>query len=448
MTTLIQNGYLIDPAQKLQGRFQILLKNGRVTAVTKDTPPADRVIDAGGMVVCPGFLDIHMHEDPVENGEIQVDIMTRMLSMGVTTAVGGNCGDNACDPGDYLDLADRQGLPCNIAMLAGHTYFRQLAGAKDKYGPVTPDQLAAMVRGIEKALERGCLGLSYGVRYVPGTTTEELLATAAACKKTDKLIAAHIRDDAGAVFSAAEEMAAAAEAHGLSLELSHIGSMAGFGQMERFLAMTDTWRARGLRVDCDCYPYTAFSTELGSTTYDEGWLERYGCGYGVLELAEGPYKGRRCTEEIFRAQRRDNPTCVTVCHVMRERDVEPAVCRPGVIVASDGVLSNGQGHPRAAGTFPRLFAQFVRTGKLTLYEAVEKITALPAAKLKLPNKGTLRPGADGDLVIFDPEAIRDTATFHRPIEAPEGIAYVLLGGEIALQDGRILRDDLGRSVRY
>ena len=241
MTTLIQNGYLIDPAQKLQGRFQILLKNGRVAAVTKDTPPAERVIDAGGMVVCPGFLDIHMHEDPVENGQIQVDIMTRMLSMGVTTAVGGNCGDNACDPGDYLDLADRQGLPCNIAMLAGHTYFRQLAGAKDKYGPVTPDQLAAMVRGIEKALERGCLGLSYGVRYVPGTTTEELLATAAACKKTDKLIAAHIRDDAGAVFSAAEEMAAAAEAHGLSLELSHIGSMAGFGQMERFLAMTDAY---------------------------------------------------------------------------------------------------------------------------------------------------------------------------------------------------------------
>lgn len=447
MKTLIINGLLIDPACGIQSKLNLLLDGGKVAAVASGLPEADRVIDASGKVVAPGFVDLHMHEDPVVNGRIAVSIFNCMLSMGVTTAVGGNCGDNACDPGDYLDLADRQGLPCNVAMLAGHTWFREQAGAANKYAPATDAQIAHMARGIARALDRGCVGLSYGVRYAPGADLRELLAAAAPCKLDGKPIAAHLRDDAAAVFSAAEEMRTVAQTCGLPLEISHIGSMAGFGQMEQFLALVDSWNAQGLQVGCDCYPYSAFSTSLGSATYDDGWLDRYHCGYDVLELAEGPYKGQRCTEEIFRAQRRDFPSCVTVCYVMRDEDVERALLHPGVMLASDGTMDMGQGHPRAAGTFPRLIAEYVRTGKLSLYDAIAKMTALPAKKMGIPQKGTLRIGADGDVVIFDPETIRDNATWAQPTLAPSGIDYVLVGGEIAVEKGNVRNASLGRSVR-
>ena len=203
----------------------------------------------------------------------------------------------------------------------------------------------------------------------------------------------------------------------------------------------------GLDVLCDCYPYYAFSTAIGSTTYDEGWLERYHCGYDVVELCEGRYKGRRCTREIFEEVRRDWPECLTVCYVMQESDVDMALRHPGVMLGSDGIMNGGQGHPRAAGSFPRLLAQFVRTGKLSLYEAVRMMTAMPADKLGLSNKGSLQVGADADVVIFDPDRVRDHATFDQPTSPGEGIDYVFIGGELAARDCRVVRGDLGRSVR-
>lgn len=452
MRTLIYGGRLIDPANRVDSRLNLLIEDGRVVRVTSDMPQADMKIDAWGKIVCPGFVDIHMHEDPVgPDGRIYADgekaIFNCMLRMGVTTAIGGNCGQCCCDPGDYLDIVDRDGLAVNVGMMAGHEFFRKKAGALDKYGPVTPTQREKMAADIAVSLKRGCLGVSYGIRYIPGIDREELLVTAAPCRSQRKLIAAHIRSDAEEVFAAARELLDTGMTLGLPVEVSHIGSMAGFGQMERFLAMVDAYRLLGLDVSCDCYPYYAFSTTIGSTTYDEGWLERYGCNYDVVELCEGRNKGQRCTEEIFNAVRREEPDCITVCYVMKENDVDLALRHPNVMTASDGLMGHGQGHPRAAGTFPRLLAEFVRKGKLGLYEAIGKMTAMPANRLGLACKGRLNVGADADIVIFDPERISDKASFEEPLPAPEGIDYVLIGGEIAAKDCRIVRSDLGRSVR-
>ena len=167
----------------------------------------------------------------------------------------------------------------------------------------------------------------------------------------------------------------------------------------------------------------------------------------MLELCEGKYKGQRCTKEIFDEERRNNPNCITVCYVMKSEDVDLAFRHPNVMLASDGIMNHGQGHPRAAGTFPRLIAQFVRAGKLSLYDAVNRMTAMPADKLGLTAKGRLNVGADADVVIFDPERIQDRATFSEPLLPPAGIDYVLIGGEIAAENGKILRHYLGRSVR-
>ena len=204
---------------------------------------------------------------------------------------------------DYLDLIDRDGAAVNVAMLAGHAYMREACGHMDKYTPVSEAELTTMEAAFIRALDQGCFGISYGIRYVPGIDRRELERTAAVCRGRDGLIAAHIRSDAG------------------------------------------------------------------------------------------------------------------------------------------------QGHPRAAGSFPRLLAQFVRTGKLSLYEAVRMMTAMPADKLGLSNKGSLQVGADADVVIFDPDRVRELATTDQPTSAGEGIDYVFIGGELAARDCRVVRGDLGRSVR-
>lgn len=452
MKLLIRNGLLIDPASGVQAKLNLLLENGRVAAVTQAEPAADRVIDAAGKVVCPGFLDIHMHEDPVEaDGKLYADaekaIFNCMLRMGVTTAVGGNCGENAYHPADYLDIVDRDGAPVHVAMLAGHGFFRQQAGCTDKYAPASDAQIAQMAGEIGKSLARGCLGVSYGIRYVPGMDARELRLTAAPCKRDGRLVAAHIRSDAEEVFDAAREFLNAGMELGVPMQLSHIGSMAGFGQMERFLTLVDSYRVQGLNVGCDCYPYAAFSTGIGETTYDDGWLERYDCGYDVVELAEGKYKGQRCTKEIFEEMRRDFPACKTICYVMQQEDVDLAYQHPGVMLGSDGTLSEGQGHPRAAGTFPRLLGRYVRSGKLSLYDAVARMTALPAQQLGLSRKGRLCVGADADVVIFDPHTIDDCATFADPLLPPVGVEYVIVNGVVAAEDGKILCAAAGKSVR-
>lgn len=447
MKTLISGGRLIDPANGLDGHYNILLENGKVAWVGTGCPDADTVIDAAGKIVSPGFIDIHMHEDPVEDGSIRQCIFPMMLRQGVTTAVGGNCGGNVHDPLDYLRMVDREGAAVNVALYAGHEYFRIAAGARDIYGGSTEQQRREMARNITAALAGGCVGVSFGLRYVPGADKEEFFRAAACCAGTGKPIASHVRDDADAIFASIEELIDAGRAYGLPMQISHIGSMAGFGQMEAVLKKVEDYREEGLDVSLDCYPYFAFSTRLGTPTYDPGWLERYHCGYDVLEFCDGKYQGRRATKETFEEMRRDFPDCLTVCYVMQEQDIRLAFRHESVMLGSDGITDNGRGHPRCAGTFPRFIAEFVKKGDLDLYQAIEKMTAMPARRLNFRNKGHLGIGADGDVTIFDYDRICDRATFADPALPPVGIDCVLIGGEIVLQDGIILKDRCGKAVR-
>ena len=449
---LIKNGLLIDPGQQVQAKLNLLVEDGRIKLVTKDEPLADQVLDASGKVVCPGFIDIHMHEEYVdENGKIMDDdaksIFRCALRMGVTTVLGGQCGINRYDPVKYLDIVDRDGAPVNVALLAGHGYMRETYGNKDKYAKATAAETALVAQKIKEALDAGCCGVSYGMRYVPGLDEEELLQSAAPCVAQHKLIAAHVRDDAAGIFAATKEFLDIALKLHIPAQYSHIGSMAGFGQMQEFLRLVAEYKLQGVDVTCDCYPYYAFSTMIGATTYDDGWLERYHCDYDVIEICEGKYRGQRCTKEIFEKERREHPEHLTVCYVMKEEDVDLALQSSNVMLGSDGIMNNGQGHPRAAGSFTRLFSEFVRKGKLSLEEAIRMCTAMPAAKLDLTNKGTLRIGADADVVIFDPAKIQDHATFAEPTLAGEGIDYVLIGGQLAAKDCQVTNAHLGRSIR-
>lgn len=449
MHTFIKNGIIVDPKNRIFSQQNLVIEDGKISFLTmRDDIQSDLTVDASGKYVVPGFIDIHMHEDPLDSeGKIDVCILDCMLRMGVTTVLGGNCGLNVCDPVAYLNTVDADGAPVNVAMLAGHAFFREQAGAADKYGPITSEQLKALCRKIECALDGGCLGVSYGIRYVPGTTKEELEATAKLCRKNNNLISAHLRDDAEAIFDAADEFISAGHKYELNTEISHIGSMAGFGQMERFLRTVDNFRANGMNLHCDCYPYDAFSTYLGASTYDDGFLDRYHTDYSAVELCEGQYKGCRCTKEIFEKLRCEAPRMLTVCHVMHPEDIDMALLHPGVMLASDGILNSGQGHPRAAGAFPKFLNDYVKNGKITLYNAIEKMTTLPAQKLGLSKKGGFSIGDDADITIFDLSAIKDNSTFSSPTAAPSGVTEVFIGGKMAIADGQIVNNTLGKSVR-
>lgn len=447
MSILIQNGLLADPANRIYEKKNILVVDGKIAAVTDESPHADHGIDAQNRVVCPGFIDIHMHEDPVEDGRIANCIFHSMLRMGVTTAVGGNCGDNVYDPVEYLALADRDGSPVNVALFAGHSFFRRQAGGLDKYAGITDEQKKRMLEGLQRAVDGGCVGISFGLRYVPGTDEDEFRAAARLCAPSGKLISAHVRDDAAYIFDAVREVTRVGRECGVPVQISHIGSMGGFGQMEQLLWQIDAERASGLDVACDCYPYAAFSTGIGETTYDDGWLERYHCDYSACVPAEGRYKGVPCTRETFEELRREEPDCITVCYVMQEDDVRLALKHPHVMLGSDGFIDKGQGHPRAAGCFPRFLREYVGKGEMDLLTGIAKMTSMPADRLGLNRKGRLNVGADADIVIFDPERIRDRATFDEPHLAPEGIDYVIIAGEIAAKDCRVVNDQLGRAVR-
>lgn len=448
-SVLIKNGHVVDPKQDIDKVANVYIENGRISAVTMEEPETDLIIDAEGRIVCPGFIDIHMHEDDydAETDTIADGMGESALHMGVTLDVGGNCGSNVCDPDRYLDIIDRDGAPVNLALLAGHTYLRNRNGRRSKYDPVSREDLEEMTETCRRFLDSGCLGISFGVKYVPGTTWDEIASLCSLCRKDGKLAASHVRADVDGVFDAAAELARMGKECGVRVQFSHIGSMGGYGQMKKLLADIEDFRRSGVDMLCDCYPYNAFSTGIGETTYDDGFLESYQSDYDSILIVSGRYAGQRCTEEIFRELRKTAPETATVGYFMREDDVERALLSPLVMIGSDGTRTEGKGHPRASGTFARFISEYIRTGKISLTEGIRKMTTMAAERLNLPRKGNLLPGSDADIVIFDLNRVKDRATYENGQIPSEGFDWVLIGGEVALHNDTVVNNRLGRSVR-
>lgn len=463
MELCINGGILLDPANGVFSKQNVGIKDGRVHRISTEELKGDQIINADGLILCPGFIDVHMHEENYDEvtDSFEEGIFDCMLRMGVTTAIGGNCGGGPSDLKGYMEAIDRKGIPINLGMLVPHGSLREKAileypeektgevagGLDPKYLPASSAQLEKMAQWTEELLDIGCFGVSFGIRYIPGITNGELLTISKIAAKKGKLLAAHIRDDAKNVFPALSEFLSAAKTSGAAARVSHIGSMAAYGQMTEVLQEIEAQLENGMDVWCDCYPYDAFSTGIGETTYDDGFLERYGIGYEGIEIGEGPYRGKRCDEALFNKLRKEAPGTITIGHFMRQEEIEEALSHPQVLVASDGFMHGKEGHPRAAGTFPRVLSELVRKKKkLTLYQAVEKMTSLPAKAFSI-NRGSLGIGDIADMVLFDPEKIGDRATFEDPALPPEGIYGVFINGKIGAEKNRIRNRTLGRTVR-
>jgi N-acyl-D-amino-acid deacylase len=450
MDIVIKNGLVIDPENKIYSKLNIGIHNGKIAAISQDDLHGNEVIDAKGMIVTPGFIDGHMHEDKydIDKDEFSISIFDCMLRMGVTTAIGGNCGDGPSRPDLYIDAVDRKGLPVNFGLLVPHNGLRRLVGENDKYKKASKNNIEKMRNIAEEYLDKGCLGISFGIRYVPGIDMEELLTISEALKKDRKIVAAHIRDDAKQVIPSAMELINVGINLEVPVQVSHIGSMGAYGQMESLLALIDNYKSMGLDISSDCYPYNAFSTSLGETTYDDGFLSRYETTYESIEVGEGEYRGKRLNEELFFKLRKEKPELITIGHVMKDEEIDMAISHPAVLIASDGFMHDFQGHPRASGTFPRVINKYVKEKKLiSLYDAIEKMTYLTAKRYRLRNKGGLSVGKDADIVIFNFDEICDNATFENPSLPPNGIKFVIVNGKVAVKDNEILNRNLGKSIR-
>ena len=447
---LIVNGKYPDYSAGSLIKGNVGVKDGKICYLGPDSPEAETVIDATDRVVSPGFIDLHMHEDNFNEGKKFV-IGNMMLKQGVTTCVGGNCGTLFQTVSEFREgIEELGGSPVNYIMLSGYNHYRHDVLGVGGFDQTTWEQRKFIREQQLKDLEAGAFGISFGIEYDPFITEQEVLEDIALSNDPDLLVAAHYRNDCIGNIDSIYEMVDIQSRIDKRFQISHLSSCSALGMMDESLELINDYMAKDPRLNYDTYPYNAFATFLGSTVFDDGCLEAWHKDYKDLLLTGEPYPYQFATEETFRDARVKNPDMMVVAFVMNEDEIAKAIANPNGMVASDGILNNGNGHPRAAGTFPRVLGKYVREEKkLSLVDALRKMTLEPAKRLLMDHrKGVIKVGADADITIFDPETIIDGPTFTDISLPNKGIDCVLVNGRMALKDNLFVNDRLGRFIAY
>jgi len=466
---LIRNALVLDGGDRPGRHGDVALREGRIVAVGAVAGSARQVIDADGRALAPGFIDVHTHDDleVLRNPD-----MASKLSQGVTTVVVGNCGISASpvrirgevpdpmnllgDAGDFrfADFASyRQAVEAarpavNVAALVGHTALRQ--NHMDRLDrAATAGEIAAMRAQLRQSLAQGALGLSSGLAYgsafhAPSREVAELALEL----PRGGLYATHLRDEFGGILEAMDEAFDAARAPQAAVRVSHLkcAGIDNWGRSREVLHRLDAASA-DQDVACDCYPYAASASTLDlkqvTDAYDIliTWSEPEPAQGGRLlaDIAAG--WGIPLMEAAIRLQ-----PAGAVYHCMDEADVRRILVHPLTMIGSDGLPRDPRPHPRLWGTFPRVLGHYARDEALfPLHTAVHKMTGLPASRFALGARGVIRAGGCADLVLFDPARVRDTASFHDPVRAAEGIDAVWVNGQLAY-DGNAVVARPGRFI--
>lgn len=446
---LIKNGQYPDFSEGRMKQGNIGITDGKITYIGPEEPETKELLDASGRVVSPGFIDIHMHEEHfADEGEHYV-IAQMMLEMGVTTAVGGNCGMQNQNLSYFKEVLDRMGgSPVNYIMLAGYNTFRYELGI-GRYETASQEQRETIRKLLQRELNEGAYGISFGIEYDPGITTEEILYAIGVTEDPNLLVSAHYREDCLQDINPVQEMIEIAEKIPMKFQISHLSSCSAMGLMQESLDAINEAMKSNPKLNYDTYPYNAFSTHMGSAVFEDGCIEGWHKDYSDILLTDDPYKDVRCTKEIFEKVREKYPDMLAVAFVMNEEEIAAAIANPNGMVASDAIIGNGNGHPRAAGTFPRVLGKYVREDKvLPLVDAIRKMTLEPAKRMDLDQKGRIELGCDADLTIFNPDTIIDGATFSDLHIQPEGIESVFIDGKLALKNKITINNRLGKYISY
>jgi N-acyl-D-amino-acid deacylase len=482
---LIRNGTVVDGSGAPGFKADVAVKDGQIVRVgeLKDAV-ARRTIDASGLVVAPGFIDVHTHADDLA----QKPKAENFLRMGVTTVVAGNCGDSAVDVDKALAEIQAAKPAVSYFTLIGHGSVREAVMGKEKRAP-TPAELEKMKELVAKAMADGAVGLSTGLQYVPGSyaAADEIVELARVACRAGGLYASHMRNEGTEIEKSLAETIAVGERAGCPVEISHlkIDSPSRWGKSARILKLIDEARARGVNVAADQYVYTAAASSLSIRFPDwalagsekdvqerladpDTWarikqemgsmLARRGfhdlsfavvasyppdpsiVGLSMKEVAERYLENTSADTQLEAARRMlQAGGAGMIYHLMSEDDVSRILQHPYVAFASDGGIperGDGRTHPRAFGNNARVLGTYVRDKKaISLEEAVRRMTSLPAAHFKLPGLGLIREGYVANLTLFDPAKVRDQATFDKPQTVATGFPYVLVSGIPVIDDG-------------
>ena len=439
----ILNGRVMDPESGLDALRNVGIRAGKVAAISEAPLSAKSTIDARGLVVAPGFIDLHEHGQEPRNYEFQA-------RDGVTTSLELEAGTDDVDRW----YAAREGKTLiNFGVSIGHIPVRTkvlgdpqgglLPTGQASYRAATPTELARLTQEIDKGFRQGALAEGMGINYTPGATHWEIVEMFKVAARYGASVHVHLRygglKEPNTGLAALEEVLAAAEATGAPLHVVHITSM-GLKYTPQLIAMVQGAREHGLDVTTECYPYTAGSTALQSAIFDPGWQENMDITYKDIQWAA---TGERLTAETFAKFRKEGG--IVVIHSIPEEAARTAVANPIVMIASDGMpITGAKVHPRGQATFSRVLGHYVRDEKvLDLTTALRKMTLMPAQRLEkrapvFKGKGRIRVGADADITIFDPARVIDKATFDDPLQYSDGIPFVLVNGVVVVKDSQLV----------
>ena len=432
-------------------RVDVRIEGDTIREVGTITPrPDDRVLDATGLVVAPGFIDVHNHS--TDGFDADPDAVTQ-ISQGITTALLGQDGSSPFPIRDYLARRRASPSTINIAVLVGHATMRRQVMGNDFRRAATAAEVKQMEALVDQEMRDGAIGLSSGLEYEVGSyaSSEEVVALARVAARHGGFYISHIRDEADKTLEAVREAIAIGEKARLPVQITHIklGTVGVWGKANEVVALIEAARKRGVDVTADAYPYLAWSSNLKVLVPNKQWtdpasvkeaLDDVGGGRNIqiTRLPMFPqYAGKRLSEiaqaegitevEAYIKIVQDEGASV-IGHTMSESDMRTFYRQPWTMVASDGGINVS--HPRGAGTFPRVLGRFVREEQwLTLPEAIRKMTSLPAARIGLTDRGVIRAGMKADLVVFDPATILDLSTFEQPRVRARGIHTVFVNGE-------------------
>jgi N-acyl-D-amino-acid deacylase len=471
--TVIINAQIADGTGKPLRKGSVRISGDRITRVGDFQPAKDeQVIDANGLVLAPGFIDIHNHSTTGLESDPLAETQT---AQGITTLVVGADGDSPWPLAPWLKARETNPASLNVAVMAGHATIRQQVLGKDFKRASTPAEVGKMVQLVDQGMREGAIGLSSGLEYEIGSysATDEVVAMSAASAKHGGFYMTHIRDEADKSFDALNEEIAIGERAHIPIEHSHIklGTVGVWGKAPQYIQVIDAARKRGVDFLADCYPYDAWHSNLKVLVPDKQYenpqsvakaLADVGGGSHVtiVEFKPNPsYEGHTIddlartnsitpVEMFIRLIRESDVANIEpgiIGQSMTESDIKAFYQQPWVMVASDGGI--GSRHPRGAGTFPRVLGVYVREKHwLTLPEAIRKMTSLPAQRLHWKDRGIVREGAFADLVLFNPETIIDRATFSDPFALPTGVEKVFVNGTLVWSSNKATGARPGRAV--
>jgi N-acyl-D-aspartate/D-glutamate deacylase len=449
---VISNGRVMDPETGLDSIRNVGISGSKISSISEALIKGSRTIDAKGLVVAPGFIDLHEHGQEPRNYQFQA-------RDGVTTSLELEVGTD--DVPKWYAAREGKSL-INFGVSVGHIPVRMkvlhdpgafLPTGDAAHRAATPGELAEISQEVEKGFRQGALAEGMGVNYTAAATHSEIVDMFKIAAKYRASVHVHLRyagmKEPTTGLAALEEVLAVAVSTGAPLHVVHITSM-GLRYTPDLIAMVEGAQHHGLDVTTECYPYTAGSTSLESAVFDPGWQEGMGITYKDLQWAE---TGERLTAETFEKYRKQGG--IVVIHSIPEEAARTAVANPMVMIASDGTWTVGpKVHPRGQGSFARVLGHYVREEKaLDLMTALRKMTLMPARRLEerapvFKAKGRIRVGADADITIFDPTRIIDKATYEEPLQYSEGIPFVLVNGVPVVKDGQLVDGVLpGRAAR-